>query len=92
MAAAAVESAGVPPQPEASPPQGQLRLTLGAAAFSRADGGAEDDFKTWALCTFLIDGSTKQSRFWHAEADNLGKTSVRSTYATDGFCYRELRY
>ena len=76
MAAAAAPS---PPRPATAPAadDSHLRISLTALAIQRADGAAEDDFKTWAEVTLLGSDGVPDGRRWHCGEDaNLARTSV----------------
>lgn len=54
---------------------GFVRVSIRSATLARADGVAEDDFKSWALVQ-LVREDGAASCFWYSGGEALGKTSV----------------
>jgi hypothetical protein len=64
------------PSAAAPSPSAHIRVSVQTGALKRSDETVEDDFKTWVSVTF----TDRAGKFWYADAENLGKTSV-----TNGF-------
>ena len=75
-------AAASPPRTAPAADDSHLRVSLTALAIQRADGAAEDDFKTWAEVTLLGSDGVPDGARWHCGEDaNLARTSV--TNGTD---------
>lgn len=70
-------AAASPPRTAPAADDSHLRVSLTALAIQRADGAAEDDFKTWAEVTLLGSDGVPDGARWHCGEDaNLARTSV----------------